>query len=268
MLPQIGIIGMGFVGGAIARGFALYADIKFYDKLPEKSKNSIEEVCQNDFVFICLPTPMINKLGGPADLSIIENIFKEISDKKLTHPIYIIKSTVPVGTTENLSKKYNLKIIHSPEFLTARNADIDFITPSRIVLGGESELCNQVKPLFGNRFPGANILIMTSKESEAAKYICNAFFATKVLFFNEVFLGLKKYGIDWEKVMQGVLTDGRIGISHYQVPGHDGSHGVGGFCFPKDLCSLIDQIEKNGFDPKLLKAAWEQNKAIREKIDW
>lgn len=265
---SIGVIGNGFVGGAIIRGFALYADVKFYDKQPERSGHSLEDVCQSEFVFLCLPSPMTKKSGGPTDLSIIKDFCKELKDKNLLSPIYILKSTVPIGTTSALADEFGLKIIHSPEFLTARNADIDFITPSRIILGGPECLCDNVEPLFRNRFPGSNIIRMTSNESEAVKYICNTFFAVKVLFFNEARLGLKKLDLDWEKVMKGVLTDGRIGISHYQVPGHDGHWGVGGFCFPKDLCSFIDQIEKNGFDPKMLKACWEQNKEIRGIIDW
>lgn len=241
MLTKIGIIGMGFVGGAVARGFALYADVKFYDNQPERSGNSLEDTCQSDFVFLCLPTPMTDKLGGAADLSILKSVCKTLKEKDLTHPIYILKSTCPIGTTKALAEEFGLKIIHSPEFLTARNANIDFITPSRIVLGGEHCLCEKARPLFENRFPGVNIITMSSDESEAVKYICNAFFAIKVLFFNEAYLGLKGYNLDWEAVMAGVLSDGRIGISHYQVPGHDGKFGYGGTCLlPSAKVALED----------------------------
>lgn len=268
MKYSLGIIGGGFVGGAIARGFALTADVKIYDKDPKRSVNSFEDICNSEFIFLCLPTPMVHVEGGRADLTIVDSVCRELKSSG-TEAILIIKSTVPIGTTNELRAKYELPIIHNPEFLTARNADIDFLTPSRTILGGNSELTCQVAELFRDRFPGNNILEMTSNESEAVKYVANCFFATKVIYFNEVFLGLKEaFELDWEKVMGGVLTDGRIGISHCDVPGHDKKLGYGGSCLPKDICALIHQLESVGFDPKLLKAAWEQNKIIRPEMDW
>ena len=266
--PKIGIVGAGFVGGAIARGFSLTADVKIYDKNPKRSAHPFEDVCNSEFIFLCLPTPMEHVEGGKADLAIVHSVCQQFKDCG-TEGILIIKSTVPIGTTRQLREKYGLKMIHNPEFLTARNADIDFITPARTVLGGTKDLTSYVAELFADRFPGTNIFEMTSNESEAVKYIANAFFSVKVIYFNEVFLGLKQaYNLDWEKVMGGVLSDGRIGISHCDVPGHDGKLGFGGACFPKDICALIHQLESVGFDPKLLKAAWEHNKVIRPEMDW
>ncbi|KKL09140.1 hypothetical protein LCGC14_2568840 [marine sediment metagenome] len=266
--PKIGIVGAGFVGRAIARGFSLTADVKIYDKDPKRSAHSFEEICNSDFIFLCLPTPMEHAEGGKADLTIIYSVCQQVKDCG-TNGIMIIKSTVPIGTTRTLREKFGLQIIHNPEFLTARNANIDFITPARTILGGTKDLTHQVAKLFADRFPGNNIFEMTSNESEAVKYIANCFFAVKVIYFNEVFLGLKQaFGLNWEKVMEGVLTDGRIGVSHYDVPGHDGKLGFGGYCFPKDICALIHQLESSGFDPKLLNAAWEQNKLIRPEMDW
>lgn len=231
--PKIGIVGAGFVGGAIARGFSLYADIKIYDNDKKRTVNSLEETCQSDFVFLCLPTPMERIDGGKADLSIIDSVCNQIKQIG-SDSLFIIKSTVPIGTTKRIHEQTGLNIIHNPEFLTARNANIDFITPSRTILGGQEELTKKASELFKYRFPGNNILLMSSDESEAVKYIANGFFAMKVLYFNEVFLGLKEYGLDWNRVMNGVLTDGRIGVSHYQVPGHDGKFGVGGVCVLPD----------------------------------
>lgn len=266
--PKIGIVGAGFVGGAITRGFGLQADVKIFDKDPTRAVHSFEEVCQQDFIFLCLPTPMMHVDGGQADLSIVNSVCQQIKGQG-TSGILIIKSTVPIGTTKRLSLEHGLNIIHNPEFLTARNADIDFLTPARTILGGNTALTEQVAKLFRMRFPGTNILQMTSNESEAVKYVANCFFAIKVIYFNEVFLGLKDtFQLDWDRVMGGVLTDGRIGVSHCDVPGHDGKLGFGGACFPKDICALISQIEDAGFDPKVLKAAWEQNKAVRPEMDW
>jgi UDPglucose 6-dehydrogenase len=123
--------------------------------------------------------------------------------------------------------------------------------------------------LFNHRFPGRTIVKLTAEEAESIKYIINCFLATKVIFFNEIRLGYcEKYGLDYDRVMGQVMGDGRIAYSHTQVPGHDGDFGFGGTCFPKDICALIDQMEKQGFDPKLLKAAWAQNLSLRKRRDW
>lgn len=229
MRPKLGVIGAGFVGGAIARGFSLTSDVRIFDKDPKRAIHTFGQTCQQDYVFLCLPTPMVRVDGGEADLSILRLVCKQI--KEAGHdPLVIIKSTIPIGTTDQLCEQFGLRIIHNPEFLTARNADIDFLTPARTILGGTKELTSQVATIFADRFPGNNILEMTARESEAVKYIANCFFAVKVLYFNEVFLGLNSFGLDWKKVMAGVLSDGRIGISHCDVPGHDGKHGFSGAC--------------------------------------
>jgi UDPglucose 6-dehydrogenase len=74
--------------------------------------------------------------------------------------------------------------------------------------------------------------------------------------------------VDWNKILEGVMTDGRIGISHYQVPGHDGDFGFGGTCFPKDINAFIKTFEKNGIDPVVLKSAWNRNLSVRKNKDW
>ena len=75
-------------------------------------------------------------------------------------------------------------------------------------------------------------------------------------------------GLDWENIINGVMSDGRIGISHYQVPGFDGDFGFGGTCFPKDINALIKSVENVGEDPLLLKAAWQRNLLVRKNKDW
>jgi len=268
---SIGIIGGGFVGGSISRGFVEYVDqVRVYDLDPRLSTHAFDEVLLSDFVFVCLPTPMKGVEGGDADLSIINDFFdKAILEYGNKDSIFIIKSTVPVGTTSELCKKYSTeRILHSPEFLTARCALIDFITPARNIVGGHGVSSMALKDLYNYRFPGAETMVMSSNESEMVKYMANAFFTTKVVFFNEMRLLSDKLELDWEKLMRGVLSDGRIGQSHHKVPGPDGHRGVGGACFAKDINALISTFEKNDLDPKILKAVWEQNLIVREDRDW
>lgn len=266
--PILGIIGCGFVGGAVARAFNLHTDLRVFDLRPEVRTHDLEEVVKSDFVFMCLPTPMAE--DGSCDTSILDGVCSQIS---LLSPsdetVFIHKSTCTIGTTTRLRKQFGLRLIFSPEFLTARNADIDFITANRNILGGCASDVEKVAELFEYRFPKRPIIKMTAEEAEAVKYSINCFLATKVMFFNELRLGIcDKLGLDYDKVVGQMMADGRIAYSHSQVPGHDGDYGFGGACFPKDLCAFISQMESNGFDPKLLKAVWEQNVSIRKKQDW
>lgn len=267
---KIGIVGNGFVGGAICRGLNHYHDIKIYDISESKRTHDLLETIQQEIVFVCLPTPMF-KDTFECDTSYIINFFNTvITNSYNPNTIFVIKSTVPIGTTELLCKKFNpLKIVHSPEFLTARTATIDFITPSRNVIGGKIENGIEIiKKLYKDRFPGVQCLTMSSDESEFIKYFVNSFFATKVSFFNEIYLLCSKMNLNWDNILNGVMSDGRIGISHYQVPGHDGDFGFGGTCFPKDINAFIKTFEKHNINPLVLKSAWERNLSVRKNKDW
>lgn len=266
---KIGVIGNGFVGSAVANGFSKY-DVKIFDKNPEASKNSLEDVLEQDFVFVCVPTPMKDIMGDDCNLSIIESCFREIESIG-SNAIFIIKSTVPIGTTARLQKIHSsINIVHSPEFLTAKFAKEDFLNADRHIVGyvKKKSTGEKASKLFKSAFPNIPCLTMKSDESESVKYIANCFFATKVSFFNEIFLLIEKLGLDWNSIINGVMGDRRIGDSHFQVPGHDGDKGFGGTCFPKDINALIKTFEKNSVDCNILKAAWVVNLDVREDFDW
>ncbi len=271
-MQSVGIIGRGFVGNAIFQGLNHYYDLKVYDVDPKKSTHTFEEVIRTDLVFLSVPTPM-HKDTGECDLSYIESVFEKVLEinNRNESCTFVIKSTVPVGTTERLNKlyKYKIKIIHSPEFLTARTAVTDFICPSRHIIGGHSVRgTNKLEKIYKLRFPGVPCFSMTSDESEFIKYFANCFFATKVSFFNEMRVFCDKKGLDWNNVIDGVMSDGRIGISHFQVPGFDGQLGFGGTCFPKDINALIKTFQESDIDPLILSAAWKRNTLVRKHKDW
>ena len=264
----VGIIGNGFVGSAVANGFQGHYELKISDTEPQRSTHTINETLESDYIFVCLPTPMIDAEGGECNLTIVEDFFKSVPDT--CGGIFIIKSTVPIGTTERLCKEYpNLNIIHNPEFLTAINAKEDFVNADRHIFGGDENLTSQVAQLYKTRFPETPVITMQSSESECVKYFANCFLATKVMVFNEMKLLCDELdSVDYDNVTEGVISDRRIGNSHYNVPGPDGDYGFGGTCFPKDINALIYTMQTYGIDPLVLKSVWQQNKNYRKNWDW
>lgn len=267
---NIGIIGNGFVGSAIVSGFSLHANVRVYDENPLLTVDSFEDtVCKSDYVFVCVPTPMSLETGR-IDLSIIDSVFRRIAKTNTRRDnVFIIKSTVIPGTVENLMIAHpNLNIIFSPEFLTERNAKLDFINSSRIVLGGNAQLVSRTAKMFRTRFPHTPILETDVTTAQFIKYMNNCFFATKVTFMNEMKQVADRVHVNWNDAIKGFLLDGRVGNSHIDVPGHDGKLGFGGKCFPKDLNAFIKLFEDRGVNPTIMKAVWEKNLEVRKERDW
>jgi len=268
---KIGIIGNGFVGQAIVHGFILHTDdILVYDKDPKRSTHSMKELINNsDIIFICVPTPMFE--SGECDLSIVESVVEELSQHNdIDQKTIVIKSTVVPGTSEKLANKYlNMNFVFNPEFLTERRARLDFINTSRIVLGSNKiHALETVEKLYRNRFPYVPIIKTDFGTAQLIKYMANCFFATKISFMNEMKQICDAINGDWNKAMEGLMTDYRIGNSHTDVPGHDGDLGFGGKCFPKDINAMIKKAEELGVEPTVMKGAWEKNKQVRKNLNW
>jgi nucleotide sugar dehydrogenase len=261
-MKKVGIIGNGFVGESMAFAFSPMAKVHIYDIDPLRSTHSLTEVLSQEFIFVCLPTPM--KKDGNQDLSYIDDFFKN----NKSDGIFIIKSTVLPGTTKSLAEKYNQKIIFSPEFLTERTAKLDVLTQSRIILGGDEKLTKKVEELFVERFSNKTIIHTDETTAEFIKYMNNTFFATKVSIMNEFYRLAKKINVDWEKSLYGFLSDGRIADSHTQVPGPDGNFGYGGTCFPKDVNAFIKFAESYKVNLNTIEAGWKTNLEVRQEKDW
>ena len=268
---KIGIVGNGFVGSAILHGFILHArDIMIYDKDPKRSTHSMEDLASNsNVIFVCVPTPMFE--SGECDLSIVESVTADLAScENISNKVVVIKSTVVPGTVEKLAKKYpDMNFVFNPEFLTERKARLDFINTSRIVLGSDKPSASDtVEELYRLRFPYTQIIKTDFGTAQLIKYMANCFFATKVSFMNEMYQICEAIDGDWEKAVEGFITDGRIGNSHIDVPGHDGDMGFGGKCFPKDLNAMIKRAEELGVNPSVMKGSWNKNKEVRTDLDW
>ena len=258
---KIGVIGNGFVGNALYQNFKDKVLTRVYDVNKDRSINTLQETLDSNIVFICLPTPM--KDNGECDMSYVNSFFEKVGT---VNTLFVIKSTVPIGTTQRLCEmRPDLRIVHNPEFLTAVNAVEDFKESDRHIIGGKSEWCIELKELL-EQFFWTDIQIVTSHESETIKYFCNSFLASKVAFFNNLYEICQKFGMNFDSVKSGVCSDKRIGKSHTKVPGPDGFMGFGGYCFPKDINALINTLNENEIDSSLFSAVWEYNKKVRNEV--
>tara|TARA_R100000664_G_scaffold692_1_gene2057 strand:+ start:1511 stop:2356 length:846 start_codon:yes stop_codon:yes gene_type:complete len=269
---KIGIVGQGFVGTAVKEGLQNYHKVNTFDLVKESTCKSLTELVEKSkVIFVCVPTPM-NK-GGSCNTSIVENVVKGIDEvvsyKKLKNIVVVIKSTIPPGTTEKLNDKYdNIQIVFNPEFLTEANSIDDFKNQNRIIIGGPRPASTKVRQLFYKVFPKAHIIKTHSTIAEMVKYMTNTFLATKVSFANEMYQICEKLEIDYDKVIEYSKYDGRLGESHWAVPGPDGKFGFGGSCFPKDINALIKLSEDFGMYLTTLNGAWNTNLRVRPEQDW
>ena len=272
---RIGIVGKGFVGSAVQFGFSpsvgVDAEVKVYDKDPNKSTHTLQEVVLgSDIIFLSVPTPS-NK-DGSINLDIVKIILNDINEiySETVNSIILLRSTVIPGTTRKLQEKYpKLRIVFNPEFLTERAANFDFINQSRFVVGGNLDDVLEVSELFRKRFGKSMSILETNFETaELIKYMTNTFFATKISFLNDMKLLSDKCGAIWEDTIEGFVRDGRVGHTHLSVPGHDGRYGFGGSCFPKDIQALINYANDLGVDMNVLNGVWKTNLEVRPERDW
>lgn len=245
---KIGVYGCGVVGNAIVRGFAEHVDdVLIYDiDETKRTATPLELVEQCDFIFICLPTPRGDY--GPLDTTLVvdavellSTIYRRVVSDKIKPPIVVIKSTVNPGTCEYLGNLSSLKIVHSPEFLTARCAILDFASPSRNVIGftesGVDEAAH-LAMLYRQRWPHCQLHVMKATQSELVKLGINGFFAVKVGYFHALAKTCERLGVDYRAVREAIVSDGRLTGDHTLQPGPDGQFGFGGACLPKDLAAF------------------------------
>ena len=188
---NIGIIGNGFVGNAVARCFSkefnCNATVKIYDKDPNKSTHSLERtVNESDFIFLSVPTPALE--SGEIDLSIVQDVLFSIDKINKKNNIILLRSTVVPGTTKKFQYKFkNINLVFNPEFLTEKNAVSDFVNQTRSIIGGPKDHVEKVAKLYRDRFGDKLEIVKTNfQTAELIKYMNNLFLATKVSFLNEM----------------------------------------------------------------------------------
>ncbi|MDH5556567.1 MAG: UDP-glucose/GDP-mannose dehydrogenase family protein [Alphaproteobacteria bacterium] len=202
-----------------------------------------------DAVFIAVGTPS-RRGDGHADLSYVYAAAKEIAHSLDGYTVIITKSTVPVGTGDEVARiiqetrpDAEFDVVSNPEFLREGSAIGDFMRPDRVVIGTSSERAREVmrslyRPLYLIETP---ILFTERRTAELIKYTANSFLAVKITFINEIADLCEKVGADVQDVARGIGLDGRIGSKFL----HAGP-GYGGSCFPKDTLALVRTAEQYG----------------------
>ena len=265
---EIAIIGHGFVGKAVSNSFKDVEDVTtmIVDPLEPDAVSLKHATKEAQIFFICLPTPQNH--NGSCDTSIVENTVNFITSKINTaQPLIIIKSTVTPDVLEELEANTIIPIVYNPEFLTQANSVNDYLTPQMHILGGRKSATEKAEWILVNKSKCQPCPVYQTdiRTASLAKYAINSYLATKVTFMNELFQLHYMSGAEstFSELATILSSDPRIGKSHNQVPGPDGSFGFGGTCFPKDTSAFIEYAKSQNAPLNTLEAAVEVNNKIQ-----
>lgn len=258
---KIGIVGLGFVGEAIRNScdWGIGNVICVDSDVRKGHVGTYAQLMECEGIFVCVPSP--TKDNGNCDTSILEEVLTKLEGFE---GVIISKVTAPPNVYQRLGKKYS-NLVHSPEFLTAANANRDYANAQWSIIGGDVRAyrheAERIIKLTQSQLK--TIKFCSIGDAALAKYAINSFLATKVVFMNELYQLAEKAGLNYDVVTNLIKQDERIGVSHMRVPGIDGSLGFGGYCFPKDTTALLKYAEHVNSPMNVLESAVKKNTLLR-----
>ena len=268
-LSKVTVVGSGYVGMSISVLLAQKNEVKVIDIDPEKvskinnkvstindkdidsfflekklsikaTESKIDAYKEADYIIVATPTDFIEELNY-FDTTLVDEVLNDIININ-NKAIIVIKSTLPIGHTKKLQKKFNTnRIIFSPEFLREGSALYDNLYPSRIIVGNEHPKSIEFSSILVDAAKKKSICVMhvSSSEAEAIKLFSNSYLAMRVAFFNELDSFAMDNKLNAKNIIDGISMDKRIGNS-YNNP----SFGYGGYCLPKDTKQLLSNFDK------------------------
>ncbi len=231
--------------------------------------DAAEAIREADAIFIAVGTPS-RRGDGHADLSYVYAAAKEIAELMSGYTVIVTKSTVPVGTGDEVERiiretrpDADFAVVSNPEFLREGAAINDFKRPDRVVVGTDDPRAREVmqelyRPLYLNETP---LLFTNRRTSELTKYAANAFLAMKITFINEIADVCERTGADVQQVARGIGLDNRIGGKFLNA-----GPGYGGSCFPKDTLALVRTAQEAGAPLQLVEATVRVNDARKKAM--
>tara|TARA_R100000963_G_C4643825_1_gene107616 strand:+ start:1104 stop:1868 length:765 start_codon:yes stop_codon:yes gene_type:complete len=249
---KIAIAGYGFVGRAYVAVLQNHYETEIIDPKHYDKKVSPDV----DGVIICVSTPEGN--NGSCNMRHVSEVMRDCPDVPI-----LIKSTISIEGWDHLTSFYAKRMSYSPEFLRANTALEDLKQQEYIMIGG-AEVAFWTK-LFKKIFPScSHIIVAEPKELILIKYFRNAYLATKVSFFNQIYDLCKASGMDFERIRKSIALDKRIGTSHTQVTKE---RGFGGHCFPKDIKAIKQSALYYGIDLSIIKEILNYNNKVRDEAN-
>jgi len=223
-------------------------------------------VSRSELVFITVGTP--SDAEGHADLTNVDEVARQIAEAIEGYKVIINKSTVPVGSTKRVSRIIEqsmppypeFDVVSNPEFLREGTAVSDFMKPSRIIIGADSQKAAMLMSSLYKRID-APLLITDPASAEMIKYASNAFLATKVSYINEIANICEAVGADVREVSLGMGYDERIGFEFLKA-----GPGFGGSCFPKDCRAMLRIAHESGYEFELLEGVLKVNREQQERV--
>ena len=270
-MSNVGIIGFGFVGKAVSQ-ISTIRSLDIYDPNNE-NYNSVDHEIRAyncDIIFVNVPTNLKN---GRLDTSILEEcMFSYRAHNLNTNSTIVIKSTVPVGTCGDISKRHDINgVVFNPEFLSERTAMQDFINEKELYLSGPKEHTEKVKQLykeFYDKQENYDLEIFETEhweEIELLKLSRNSFYGLKVSYCNHLYNLCESIGVDYSIFREHFSRGEWVGPQHTVVPGPDGKFGYGGKCLPKDSIELLNSCKKQGIMFEMLEKSIDFNALQRSK---